>query len=105
MQHRRNAMGRWVEGALAPVAAGPRGRSSPSQLGRGGLRQSSDMHGCPVDMLRTTPSTRAVLRIQRTSEKTFRPPEWSADVHGDSEIASSHYAFLRPLRLGVCGEF
>jgi hypothetical protein len=25
----------------------------------------------------------AVLRIQRTNEKTFRPPEWSADVHGD----------------------
>jgi hypothetical protein len=28
-------------------------------------------------------SVEGVLRIQRTNEKTFRPPEWSADVHGD----------------------
>jgi hypothetical protein len=25
----------------------------------------------------------AVLRIYRTNGKTFRPPEWSADAHGD----------------------
>jgi hypothetical protein len=28
-------------------------------------------------------SVEAVLRIQRTNEKTFRPQEWSADLHGD----------------------